>query len=121
MKKITIILASLLFLMIPFSGNADNIWMKSLTVTSSGLIATGPGYYYGIKVNTDGTNSATVVVYDNTAASGTVIDPSTVYATSASQKTASIQFNTPLLFNNGLYVSITCSGTTSVTIYYVQK
>jgi|SRR5208337_4390805 len=120
MKKITIILA-LLFLMIPFSSNADNIWMKYLTVTSSGLIATGPGYYCGIKVNTDGTNGATVIVYDNTAASGTIIDPSTIYTTSASQRTASMQFNTPLLFNNGLYVSITCSGTASVTVYYVQK
>lgn len=91
------------------------------TITSSALIYTGKGYYHGIKVNTDGTNSATVVVYDNTSGTGTVIDPSTVYTTSASSRVMASGFSPPLYFRTGLYIAITCSGTASVTVYYEPR
>ncbi|MFA6358765.1 MAG: hypothetical protein WCY09_08945 [Candidatus Omnitrophota bacterium] len=89
------------------------------TKTASGLVTTGSGYYYGMKVNTDGTNSVTTVVYDNTAASGTAIDPSTVFTTSATLRAAASGSNPPRRYYKGLYVAITCAGTAGVTVEYV--
>lgn len=88
------------------------------TKTSSALITTGAGIYNGIKVNTDGTNAATIIVYDNTAASGTAVDPSTVYVTSSSMRVQASGSYPPRRYYNGLYVSITCAGTVSVTVEY---
>jgi len=115
MKKLTIILV-LIMLMVPLSPSAE--WMSYRTITSSGLITEGSGYYHGIRVNTDGTSAATVAVYDNTQASGTQIDPSTVYPTSSMMRMAAIGYEPPLAYRNGLYVSISCAGTASVTVYY---
>lgn len=42
-------------------------------LTTSGLIATGKNYLKGVKILTDGTNAATVIVYDNTTNSGKVL------------------------------------------------
>jgi hypothetical protein len=115
MKKITLILA-LIMLMVPFSLNAE--WMSYKTITASGLITGVSGYYHGIRINTDGSNPATVTVYDSKTASGTAIDPPTVYPTSSLLRMAAISYEPPLAYRNGLYVSISCPGTASVTVYY---
>jgi hypothetical protein len=115
MKIITVILA-LIMLMVPFSLNAE--WMSYKTITASGLITEGGGYYHGIRINTDGTNAATVTVYDSTTASGTAIDPPTVYPTSSLLRMAGISYGPPLAYRHGLYVSISCPGTAGVTVYY---
>jgi hypothetical protein len=113
MKKMTVIFA-LLMLMVPFSINAE--WMAYTTRTSSGLIINGAGVYHGVKVNTDGTNDATVTVYDSTSASGPVIDPTTAY--SGSSNSGSSSYAPPLQYKSGLYLQLATSGTATVTVYY---
>lgn len=104
-------------LMIPFSINAE--WMAYTVKTSSGLIINGAGLYHGVKVNTDGTNDATVTVYDSTTASGPVIDASTVY--SGSSNSGSSSYAPPLQYKSGLYLQLATSGTATVTVYYTPS
>jgi hypothetical protein len=115
MKKVFIVLMVLLFAAAAWGGEQ---FAQYSTKTSSGLVTTGKGVYHGVKVNTDATNAATVVVYDNTAASGTAIDPSTVYVTSSTMRVQASGSNPPRRYYNGLYVSITCAGTASVTVEF---
>ncbi len=117
MKKILLIVFCILFLA-SIGGADDQPFVNYSTKTSSALVTTGKGLYHGIKVNTDGTNAATVVVYDNTSAAGTAIDPSTVYVTSSSMRVQASGSNPPRPYFNGLYISITCSGTVSVTVEF---
>lgn len=115
MKRILIVCLILLFAAASYGASFVTYSSK----TASGLVTTGSGYYYGVKVNTDGTNAATVVIYDNTAASGTAIDPSTVYTTSATLRAAASGSNPPRRYYNGLYVALTCSGTATVTVEFM--
>lgn len=116
MKKTLFLLLS--FILIPVLALARLDFVEYSTKTASGLVTTGSGMYHGIKVNTDGTNAATIVIYDNTAASGTAIDPSTVYVTSSTIRAQASGSSPPRRYYNGLYISITCSGTVSVTVEY---
>ena len=55
-------------------------WADYSTVkTADALIVTGQGWFYGIMCLTDGTNSVTFDVYDNTSGSGTKLFPSVIY------------------------------------------
>lgn len=79
--------------------------------TADALIKSGPGNFDGIVVVTDGTNAVTLDIYDNTAASGKKLIPTTVITTSAADRVRSIGFTNPVKFNTGIYVDITCAGT----------
>ena len=119
MKKVLLIVFCILLMASTTFAAQD--FVQYSTKTSSALVTTGKGMYHGIKVNTDGTNAATVVVYDNTSAAGTAIDPSTVYVMSASMRVQASGSNPPRRYYNGLYVSITCAGTVSVTVEFTPE
>ncbi|MFH1738279.1 MAG: hypothetical protein ABIH23_04680 [bacterium] len=96
---------------------AEPFFTRYSTQTGSALITTGSGYYHGVKVNLDGATEASVVVYDNTTASGTAIDPYTIYISwPSNDRWQQIRFDPPRRYYNGLY--ITLSGAT-VTVEYV--
>ena len=117
MKRFFIIAALILcFCSTAFAGPD---FVKHSTKTSSALVTSGSGLYHGIKVNTDGTNAATITIYDNTEESGSTVDPQTVYVTSSTIRVQASGSNPPRRYYNGLYVSISCSGTVSVTVEYV--
>ena len=118
MKKVVLIVFCILFLASVSWAAGPPLSVNFTTVTGSQLITTGKGLYHGIKVNTDGTNAQTIVVYDNTSAAGTVIDPSTVYVTSSTMRVQASGSNPPRPYFNGLYISITGSGTVSVTVEF---
>lgn len=85
-------------------------------LTSSKLLTKNSGYVSRIKVYTDGTNNATVILYDSTSASGKKIDKTVV--TGASQYGGGI-ITVPTEFDNGLYFEI--SGTNAAAIIdYVE-
>jgi len=42
-------------------------------LAASGLITTGKGELHGCEIHTDGTNNATLTIYDNTAGSGKIL------------------------------------------------
>jgi hypothetical protein len=118
MKKIFAIITGII-LLAAVSFAAGPSFVQYSTKTSSALIATGSGFYYGVKVDNDGTNAVGLIVYDNTAASGTAVDPSTVYVASATQRVQMFSSNPPRRYWNGLYAVITSAGTASVTVEYM--
>jgi len=119
MKKY--ILAILLMLLIPCGAMAfeDDFVLMTATATASGNAYTGAGYYYGCLVNTDGTNSVTLTVYDNTAESGTAfLLPPTVVTTSSSNYGTAISEDPPLPINTGITFTGTSSGSYTITFRY---
>lgn len=98
----------------------ERVVQASGVKTADALIATGVGYYHGIFVVTDGTNTCTVTVYDNTSAAGTKIMPSVIVPAAASYGMA-YSFNPPRIFRTGLYIDITTSGTCTFDVDYSVK
>lgn len=92
----------------------------STTSISSGLqtadatIASGRNRINAITLITDGTNAATLLVYDNTAASGTVIAKVTA---AAIQNTVHVVFEKPVKAENGLYADVTGTGAGYIVFY----
>lgn len=75
-----------------------------LTVTADTLIITGKGELWGLRCVSDGVTAAAVTAYDNTAASGTVVDQLTATTTVAS---TGGQYGFPIICENGLYLDVT--------------
>lgn len=80
---------------------------KYANKTASGLIKTGYGVLKGMYVNS--TSSGTIKLYDNTAASGTVIN-NTITPAVGYHALGDVAFTT------GLYATI--GGTLDVTLHY---
>ena len=83
--------------------------------TADALIGTGIGLISGILIETDKTNDVTVVLYDNTAASGTIVFKALVPGT---DDTRLFSFNNPIRTTTGIYVDVTGTGA-AYTIYTV--
>ena len=67
------------------------------------------------------TNAATVKIYDNTAASGTMLVPTLEIPTSADNRGEVWSWEPPLAVSTGIYVDVTCSGTVKYVIYYRRQ
>jgi hypothetical protein len=83
--------------------------------TADALITTGIGQYGGMVVITDATNNCTVKVYDNTVASGRVLDDGICVGATV---TCKYLFPWPIPFDRGVYADITSGGTCTYIIYY---
>jgi hypothetical protein len=124
MKKALILAIVMLF---SFASNIlafqPQEWMGYSTVkTADALIHTGAGFFYGFACLTDGTNSVTFDIYDNTEASGTKLAPSMICTTSASNRVCVFGTGLGVPFNTGLYIDITSSDATpDYVIYYRGK
>lgn len=82
---------------------------RSAVVSADTLVKTGQGWIYGFIVNASATGN--IRLYDNTAASGTELFPSTpVFARD--------EYMLPVEFVNGLYFDLV-SGAATVTILYI--
>ena len=81
------------------------------TISASQLVWTGPCWYYGFTCKTGGADR-TLIIYDNTAASGTRVED---FAVDGSKATDGHSHAIPIYCNIGLYLSIT-GGT--VNIFY---
>ena len=82
--------------------------------TSSTAVLTGSGCITGIKVITDGTNDATLIVYDNTAASGTVVDETKV---NGANHYGGRNVIFPIKVDNGIYAAISGTGASYIIEY----
>jgi hypothetical protein len=116
MKKI-IFGVAMAVLLVCATANAQTFVNGSGSNSTDALIWTGDVNFQGILLATDGTNACTVSVYDNTSAAGTLLMPTTVVPTSATDRSRGFYFNLPVRANTGLYVDITCSGTCSYVVY----
>jgi len=87
-------------------------------ITASGVITAKEGVLEQIIVATDGTNSVTLSLYDNaSAASGTLVIPTMVFTSSSVDRIQTLPVANKKFFN-GLYASVTCSGTFGLVACY---
>lgn len=119
MKFKAILIGLVMAVMLCATAQAQQVWSNgSGNQTADALIYSGPMNLNGIMVATDGTNSCTVAVYDNTTNSGTLLMPSTVVTTSASDRIRGFAFMPPVRANTGIYVDITTDGTCNYVVYF---
>lgn len=78
------------------------------------LIATGRNRVNAITVLTDGTNAATVELYDNTTNTGTIRAVGKCLGASLINH---IIFENPVLFENGIYADVTGTGATYIVFF----
>lgn len=82
---------------------------------ASAPVVAGRQMFRGVSINTDGTNAATVVIYDNaTAASGKIIG---TFACPGATLNRDVIFNEPVRVYNGIYASISGTGA-SCNVYF---
>jgi len=86
---------------------------------SSQAIYSGECLLAGVKVFTDGTNAATVIVYDNTEASGKVVDKYKI--TGSENYGGTIYGKAPLIIENGIYVSVSGTGASFIVNYFTYE
>lgn len=76
--------------------------------TADAVIQTGHNRINAVTLITDGTNAASVIVYDNaSAASGLVLAKVTA---AGAQNTVHVIFENPVYAENGLYADVTGTG-----------
>jgi hypothetical protein len=94
--------------------------MSGTTAISSGikaadtLIYTGRGTLNGLTVYTDGTNAATVTLYDGTTAAGNIL---TQVIVAGADRTESVIFNLAVRCLNGIYADVTGTGATYIVYF----
>ncbi len=88
--------------------------ISSGVLNADTLIFTGRNRVNAITVLTDGTNAATLDLYDNTTASGTIrVKGKCVGANLINH----IIFENPVLFQDGIYADVTGTGATFIVYF----
>lgn len=83
--------------------------------SASAVILGEPGLLIGLSINTDGTNDAQAILYDNaSSASGSVLAKCFI---SAATGNSTILFPVPIRADNGIYLAHTGTGATAVIWY----
>lgn len=82
--------------------------MPFKSLTADGIVKTGPGTLHMVKIASS--SGGSIKIYDNTAASGTVILETMAVA-------AGEEHYLPAEFSTGCYVDIT--GTVALTVFFV--
>lgn len=95
----------------PFEG------VSSGEKTSSVQIDTGPGIFCGVVINTDGSNDATIILYDSLTAANTKLHEQVVLA--ADITGGYVPFP-PMAYITGLYLSVSGTGASAI-VNYISK
>ncbi len=82
--------------------------------TSSVLLDTGAGVFAGVVINTNGSNDATIIIYDNTSAAGTKLHEQVVLA---GDITGGFTPYPSIGYSTGLYLSIAGTGASAIVFY----
>lgn len=82
--------------------------------TADAAIATGVNRVNAVTLLGDGTNAASLILYDNTAASGTVLAKVTQLATA---RLTHIIFENPVYAEKGIYADVTGTGAEYIVYY----
>lgn len=85
----------------------------NITTATTTVVKSGPGFLHMLVINTP-VASATITIYDNTAASGTKIATITIPSTVTGEAPSSIEYD--VAFSTGL--TIVTSGATDITVAY---
>ena len=92
--------------------------MASTALASSGQACSGKCYLTGLTVYTNGTNDATVVVYDGTSASGKEVSRMKVFGGLFVDKLPPFTF--PVFCQSGIYLTISGTGAGAI-VEYMKK
>lgn len=112
----------LVILALLLCGYSDDYVSSTDQQTADAQILVDPGYFYGISITTDGTNTATIVVYDSASgASGKKVIQDLVVPSSSTNRGMAFEVDPPVGLENGIYVDITCAGTVKYTVYYRRQ
>ncbi len=97
-------------------GQYDDQPYKSVTLAADGLVKTGTGFIHTVTFSQGDAapTAGSIIIYDNTAESGTVLFTHT--QTTAAFMPTTITLDIP--FVTGLYVGFTTTADVSVTISY---
>ena len=119
MKKLSFIILSVFIASSAFAFTPEDWAGYSTVKTADALIYTGPGFFYGIVCQTDGTNSVTFALHDSVDTSGAKLHPDIICTTSSTNRTCVYGFDPSIVFTAGLYVNITSSDATpDYVVYY---
>lgn len=88
--------------------------ISSGVLSADTALFTGRNRVNAITVFTDGVNTATLSLYDNTAASGTVRVKSVCLGANLTQH---IIFENPVIFENGIYADVSGTGASFIVFY----
>jgi len=120
MKKFIIVafvLCAVLLSVFPSFAGPTYYSRSSGLQTADAAITTAGGYMTGVAIVTDGTNDATVVVYDNGAsAAGTVLFKGKV---SGASNLGGATFEIPIQYDDGIYVDVTGTGAAYIVYYQI--
>lgn len=84
-------------------------------LTTSTAVVAGRQFFRGVNINTDGTNTATITIYDNaTAASGKIIG---TFVCPGATLNKDVIFNEPVRVYNGIYAAVAGTGA-SCNVYF---
>lgn len=119
MKRFIIILAVLAMTVAQvFAFDPQEPAVTSGEKTADATILTGAGYFRQIVVMPDGTNDVSVVVYDNTASSGTKLLPTLTFAGDGGPQASPPVW---VSVDTGIRVDITTAGTVAYTVLYRSR
>lgn len=85
--------------------------------TSSALIYTGKAYLTGIHLNSDGTNDASLTIYDNTAGSGKILAEITVDVSDNMGNEKIVLWPNPVRVDTGIYAVVSGTNATYAVEY----
>lgn len=120
MRRLAALLLILALCLVGFA--EDDVVYTTDQLTGSGVVLNVPGYYYGISVTTDGSNTATIVLYDNASAgSGKKITQDLVFPSSSTRRMETFEEDPPVALEKGIYAVVTCAGTVKFAIHYRRQ
>jgi len=120
MKKLTILIIFLIggLLCGPNVIGAQDHLRSSGLETSDAAVVAAKCLFYGVEIITDGTNAASIIVYDNaSAASGTEVFKGTV---AGANNFGGVTFEHPVEMFNGIFVDVSGTGAAYI-VYWKNK
>jgi len=90
-------------------------WAQTKKLSTSGIATSKCALLLGIQIGMDGTNDATITVYNGTDNSGDEIIPTNTYD-AATLGIQGLVSSYGKLATDGIYVEITCAGTVEVVV-----
>ena len=130
-KRLTYLTIALILILVCISmipaAQGSQLWNGGRTMIAttpagaSAAVVSGRCVLYGLILATDGTNAATVNVYDSATAAGTKLIPTDTVLAGATRYHY-ISFPTPIYCATGVYVAVSVAGggTCSFQVYYDQ-
>jgi hypothetical protein len=117
MKRFKTLVLCLLLLLFSSSIQAAEFAYSSGILNASGTVVGVPVLLTDLAVYTNGSADATVILYDNTAASGTVIGKCVVAGAAVN---GGLFIPIPVKTYNGIYMSITGTGASAI-VYWTPE